>query len=86
MRRPAEEYISHFHQIRQIHDYIFESAGRAGVNAVENLSIENTSDAVVEIVANRVSGIAERAERRASRSLWAPTPRATAPDLRNESG
>ena len=54
MRRPAEEYISHFHQIRQIHDYIFESAGRAGVNAVENLSIENTSDAVVEIVANRV--------------------------------
>src|SRR3990170_1990938 len=53
MRRPAEEYISHFHQIRQIHDYIFESAGRAGVDAVENLSIENTSDAVVEIVANR---------------------------------
>lgn len=76
MRRPAEEYISHFQQIRQIHDYIVQSAGRAGVNAVENLAIENTSDAVVEIVANRVSGIAERARRRSSPLLMGlDTPR-----------
>ena len=76
MRRPAEEYIAHFQQIRQIHDYIVQSAGRAGVNAVENLSIENTSDEVVEIVANRVSGIAERAQRRTSPLLMGvETPR-----------
>jgi 2-phosphoglycerate kinase len=87
MRRPAEEYISHFQQIRQIHDYIVESAGRAGVNAVENLSIENTSDAVVEIVANRVSGIAERAERRASPLLMgADTPRHGIPISGTKSG
>ncbi len=87
MRRPAEEYISHFQQIRQIHDDIVESAGRAGVNAVENLSIENTSDAVVEIVANRVSGIAERAERRASPLLMgADTPRHGIPISGTKSG
>ena len=87
MRRPAEEYISHFQQIRQIHDYIVESAGRAGVNAVENLSIENTSDAVVEIVANRVSGIAERAKRRGSPLLMgADTPRHGIPISGTKSG
>jgi 2-phosphoglycerate kinase len=64
MRRPAEEYIAHFAQIRQIHDYILHSATRSGVHAVENLSIEATSDAVVAFVANRVSGIAEKAGRR----------------------
>ncbi|MGB3682325.1 MAG: 2-phosphoglycerate kinase [Rubrobacteraceae bacterium] len=61
MRRPAEEYIRHFGEIRQIHDYIHESAARLGVQTVENLAIENTSDAAVEIVASRVSGIAARA-------------------------
>lgn len=61
MRRPAEEYIYHFDEIRQIHDYIYESASRLGVQTVENLTIENTSDAAVEIVASRVSGIAARA-------------------------
>jgi 2-phosphoglycerate kinase len=87
MRRPAEEYISHFQQIRQIHDYIVESAGRANVNAVENLSIENTSDEVVEIVANRVSGIAERAERKASPLLMGvDTPRRGVPLTRTKSG
>jgi 2-phosphoglycerate kinase len=72
MRRPAEEYITHFDEIRCIHDYIVGSAGRAGVQTVENLSIENTSDAAVEIVANRVSGIAEKAGRRSSSLLLAP--------------
>jgi 2-phosphoglycerate kinase len=87
MRRPAEEYISHFQQIRQIHDYIVESAGRAEVNAVENLSIENTSDEVVEIVANRVSGIAERAARSTSPLLMgADTPRRGVPLTRTKSG
>lgn len=87
MRRPAEEYISHFQQIRQIHDYIVESAVRAGVNAVENLSIENTSDEVVEIVANRVSGIAERAERKASPLLMGvDTPRRGIPLTGTKSG
>jgi 2-phosphoglycerate kinase len=87
MRRPAEEYISHFHQIRQIHDYIVESAGRAGVQSVENLSIEKTSDEVVEIVANRVSGIAERAKRRGSPLLMGvDTPRHGVPLTRTESG
>ncbi len=61
MRRPAEEYIAHFKEIRQIHDYIVESALQVGVQAVENLAIEDTSDAAVEIVASRVSGIAEKA-------------------------
>ncbi|MGH3089008.1 MAG: 2-phosphoglycerate kinase [Rubrobacteraceae bacterium] len=71
MRRPAEEYISHFAEIRKIHDYIVESARRAGVQTVENLAVENSSDAAVEIVANRVSGIAERAEKRPSLLLGA---------------
>ncbi len=61
MRRPAAEYIAHFKEIRQIHDYIVESAQRVGVQTVENLAIEDTSDAAVEIVASRVSGIAARA-------------------------
>lgn len=61
MRRPAAEYIAHFEEIRQIHDYILESALRLNVQAVENLAIEATSDAAVEIVASRVSGIAARA-------------------------
>lgn len=66
MRRPAEEYISHFEEIRKIHDFILASAERTGVQAVENISVENTSDAAVEIVANRVSGIAENAAKRPS--------------------
>lgn len=69
MRRPAQEYIFHFDEIRQIHDYIYESAVRLGVQAVENLTIENTSDAAVEIVASRVSGIAARASGRGSSLL-----------------
>src|SRR3712207_5238685 len=80
MRRPAEEYIAYFREIRQIHDYIVRSADRAGVQKVENLSIEITSDAAVEIVTNRVSGIAERAGRRSSASLLdTTTPRHGAP-------
>jgi 2-phosphoglycerate kinase len=91
MRRPAEEYISYFHEIRQIHDYIVESSTRAGVQAIENLFIENTSDAAVEIVANRVSGIAERAGRRAASLLLdagmsTSTPRRGVPISRAESG
>ena len=69
MRRPAEEYIAYFTQIRQIHDYIVQSAARVGVQAVENLAIENTSDAAVEIVVNRLSGIVEKAGRRSSSLL-----------------
>ncbi len=69
MRRPAEEYIAHFREIRKIHDYILESAGRSGVYAIENLSIESTSDAAVAFVANRVYGIAEKAGRRPSSLL-----------------
>jgi 2-phosphoglycerate kinase len=87
MRRPAEEYIAYFKEIRQIHDYIVESAGRTGVQRVENLSIENTSDAAVEIVTNRVSGIAERAGRRsASFLLDAATPRHGVPITPAKSG
>ena len=86
MRRPAEEYISYFQEIRQIHDYIVESADRTCVQKVENLSIEVTSDAAVEIVANRVSGIAERAGRRsASFLLDAATPRHGVPITRAKS-
>jgi len=69
MRRPAEEYIAHMEEIRQIHDYILESARRCGVYAIENLAVETTSDAAVAFVANRVSGIAEKAKRRRSSSL-----------------
>lgn len=61
MRRPAEEYIAHFCEIRQIHDYIRDSAVENGVYAVENISIEASSDAAVAFVANRVSGIAQKA-------------------------
>jgi 2-phosphoglycerate kinase len=86
MRRPAEEYIAYFKEIRQIHDYVVASATRAGVQKVENLSIENTSDAAVEIVTNRVSGIAERAGRRASSFLLdAGTPQHGVPITRAES-
>ncbi len=69
MRRPAEEYIAHFREIRKIHDYLLESAGRSGVYTIENLSIESTSDAAVAFVANRVYGIAEKAGRRPSSLL-----------------
>lgn len=69
MRRPAEEYIVHMEEIRQIQDYILRSAMRCGIYAVENLSIESTSDAVVAFVANRVYGIAEKAGGRRSSSL-----------------
>jgi 2-phosphoglycerate kinase len=69
MRRPAEEYIAYFKEIRQIHDYILESSVRSGIHTVENLSIETTSDAAVAFVANRVSGIAEKAGRRPSSLL-----------------
>ena len=87
MRRPAEEYIAYFREIRQIHDYIVESAARVGVQAVENIAIENSSDAAVEIVANRVSGIAEKAGRRPSSLLVnAGTPRHGVPVSRAESG
>jgi 2-phosphoglycerate kinase len=87
MRRPAEEYIAYFKEIRKIHDYIVESADRVGVQKVENLSIENTSDAAVEIVTNRVSGIAERAGRRSSSFLLdTATPRHGVPITRARSG
>jgi 2-phosphoglycerate kinase len=87
MRRPAEEYIAYFTQIRQIHDYIVQSAARVGVQAVENLAIENTSDAAVEIVVNRLSGIVERAGRRSSSLLVdAGTPQQGAPISSAESG
>src|ERR671928_1021292 len=66
MRRPVEEYIAHFREIRQIHDYILESAVRSGVFAIENLAIEAASDAAVASVANRVSEIAEKAGPRSS--------------------
>jgi len=87
MRRPAEEYIAYFKEIRQIHDYIVESATRTGVHKVENVSIENTSDAAVEIVTNRVSGIAERARRHSSAFLLdTATPRHGIPITRAKSG
>jgi 2-phosphoglycerate kinase len=60
MRRPAEEYIAHMKEIRQIHDYILESARRSGTYAVENLSIETTSDAAVAFIMERVYEIAEK--------------------------
>jgi len=66
MRRPAEEYLAHFAEIRRIHDHILESAGRHGIHAIENLAIEGTSDAAVAFVVNRVSGMAEGASRLAS--------------------
>ncbi len=69
MRRPAEEYIAHFEEIRQIHDYIHESAVHSGIHTVENLAIESTSDAAVAFVTNRVSGIAEKAQKHRSSSL-----------------
>jgi 2-phosphoglycerate kinase len=73
MRRPAEEYIAHFGKIRQIHDYILESARGGGIHAVENLSIESTSDAAVAFVANRVSEMAENARKQRSPSLLLDT-------------
>ena len=66
MRRPVEEYIAHFREIRQIHDYILESAVRSGVFTIENVAIEAASDAAVASVANRVSEIAEKAGPRSS--------------------
>src|SRR5215213_7590160 len=71
MRRPAEEYIAHFKEIRQIHDCILESAVRSGIYTVENLAIESTSDAAITFVANRVSGMAEEAQKQRSSSLLA---------------
>jgi 2-phosphoglycerate kinase len=69
MRRPAEEYIAYFKEIRQIHDYILESAVRSSIHAVENISVETTSDAVVAFIANRVSGIVEKAQKQWPSSL-----------------
>jgi 2-phosphoglycerate kinase len=75
IRRPAEEYIAHIREIRQIHDYILESALRSGIYTFENLVLESTSDAAVAFVANRVSEIAEKAGRRSS---FAPSGRGSA--------
>lgn len=61
MRRPAEEYIAHFSEIRQVHDHIRDTATNAGIFSVENLSIETASDAAVAFVASHISEIAERA-------------------------
>jgi 2-phosphoglycerate kinase len=69
MRRPAEEYIAHFKEIRQIHDCILESAVRSGIYTVENLAIESTSDAAIAFVANRVFGMAEEAQKQQSPSV-----------------
>lgn len=69
MRRTAEEYIAHFGEIRQIHDYVVQSATRRGVRTVENISIEAASDEAVEIVTERASTIAERANRGGSSLL-----------------
>ena len=66
MRRPIEEYIAHFREIRQIHDYILQSAIRSGIYAIENLALESTSDAAVASITNRVSEIAEKAGRLSS--------------------
>jgi 2-phosphoglycerate kinase len=71
MRRPAEEYLAHFTQIRRIHDYILHSARRHGLHAIENLAIEGTSDAAVSFVVSRVSEMAEGA-RRSTSLLLAP--------------
>jgi 2-phosphoglycerate kinase len=75
MRRPVEEYIAHFREIRRIHDYILESAVRSGIYTIENLAIESTSDAAVAFIANRVSEIAEKAGQRSS---FAPSGRRSA--------
>jgi 2-phosphoglycerate kinase len=75
MRRPVEEYIAHFREIRRIHDYILESAVRSGIYTIENLAIESTSDAAVAFIANRVSEIAEKAGRQSS---FAPSGRRSA--------
>jgi 2-phosphoglycerate kinase len=61
MRRPAEEYLAHFAQIRRIHDHILGSARRSGLHVIENLAIESTSDAAVSFVVGRVSEMAEGA-------------------------
>lgn len=74
MRRPAEEYLSHFEDIRQIHDYILETARAREVQMVENLSIEAASDAAVEIVTGRISNIAERAGQRGDSLLLGTDP------------
>lgn len=60
MRRPAEEYLAHFRQIREIHDYLRHDAERLGVRPVENISIDDASDAAAEIVLGRVAGLAAR--------------------------
>jgi len=87
MRRPAEEYVHHFRQIRQIHDHILDSALRTGVQAVENVSIEAASDAAVAFVANRISSMAEKAHKREpSLLLDAGTPRGGVPIHRGVSG
>jgi len=74
MRRPAEEYISHFDEIRQIHDYLLQTARGHGVRTVENLSVEAASDAAVEIVTERASYIAERAGASGASLLMEPGP------------
>ncbi len=61
MRRPAEEYIAHFDEIRQVHDHIRDTAVESGISAVENLSIESASDAAVAFVANHISNTADKA-------------------------
>jgi len=87
MRRPAQEYISHFREIRQIHDHILESALRTGVQAVENVHIEAASDAAVAFIANRTSGMAEKAHKREPSLLFdAGTPRGGVPMQRGGRG
>jgi 2-phosphoglycerate kinase len=54
MRKPLEDYLEHFEEIRVIHDYLVEQARLHSIPLVENMLIEKTIKDILDIVFERI--------------------------------
>lgn len=59
MRKPLEEYLEHFHDIRIIHDYLVEQARLHSIPLVENILIEVTIRKLLDLVFERIEQLLE---------------------------
>lgn len=59
MRKPLEEYLEHFQDIRIIHDYLVEQAKLHSIPLVENLLIEVTIRKLLDLVFERIEQLLE---------------------------
>jgi len=49
-RRPAEHYLKHFYEIREIHDFLVEEASKYNILCIDNIYVEQTTDIIIERV------------------------------------